>query len=92
MSEPLLDVRDLRVHFSVFRGFVQRMLGGGDVKVHAVDGVTFSIDPGEVFGLVGESGCGKTTIAKTLVGLVRPTSGQILFQGKIGRASCRERV
>jgi len=82
MSEPLLDVRDLRVHFSVFRGFVQRMLGGGDVKVHAVDGVTFSIDPGEVFGLVGESGCGKTTIAKTLVGLVRPTSGQILFQGK----------
>ena len=82
MSEPLLDVRDLRVYFSVFRGFVQRMLGGGDAKVHAVDGVTFSIEPREVFGLVGESGCGKTTIAKTLVGLVRPTSGEILFHGK----------
>jgi peptide/nickel transport system ATP-binding protein len=79
---PLLDVRDLRVYFPVFRGFVQRILGGGDVKVHAVDGVSFSIAEGEVFGLVGESGCGKTTIAKTLVGLVRATSGQIQFRGE----------
>ena len=82
MNQPLLDVRDLRVHFPVFRGFVQRILGGGDVKVHAVDGVTFSIAEGEVFGLVGESGCGKSTIAKTLVGLVRATSGEILFRGE----------
>src|SRR5881396_2871538 len=82
MGEPLLDVRDLRVYFPVFKGFVQRLLGGGEAVVHAVDGVSFSIEEGEVFGLVGESGCGKSTIAKTLVGLVRPTSGKILFRGR----------
>src|SRR5204863_8601316 len=82
MNEGLLDVQDLRVYFPVFQGFVQRILGGGDVKVHAVDGVSFSIAQGEVFGLVGESGCGKTTIAKTLVGLVRASSGKILFRGE----------
>jgi len=82
MTEPLLEVRDLKVYFSVYRGFVQRLLGGGDAKVHAVDGVSFSIAQGEVFGLVGESGCGKTTIAKTLVGLVRASSGKILFRGE----------
>jgi oligopeptide/dipeptide ABC transporter ATP-binding protein len=82
MSEPLLEVRDLRVYFAVFKGFVQRLLGGGEAKVRAVDGVTFSVLDGEVFGLVGESGCGKTTIAKTLVGLVRPSGGQIIFGGK----------
>jgi len=80
MNEGLLDVQDLRVYFPVFQGFVQRILGGGDVKVHAVDGVSFSIAEGEVFGLVGESGCGKSTIAKTLVGLVRATSGRIRFR------------
>ena len=82
MTEPLLDVRDLKVHFAVYRGFVQRLLGGGDAKVHAVDGVSLSVAEGEVFGLVGESGCGKTTIAKTLVGLVRASSGKILFRGE----------
>src|SRR2546426_10756455 len=81
MTQALLEVRDLRVYFPIFKGFVQRLLGGGDAKVHAVDGVSFSIPEGQVFGLVGESGCGKTTIAKTLVGLVRPTSGQIVFRG-----------
>lgn len=82
MTEPLLEVRDLKVYFPVFSGFVQRLLGGGDARVHAVDGVTFSIAEGEVFGLVGESGCGKSTIAKTLVGLVRATSGRLLFRGE----------
>jgi len=82
VSEPILEVQDLRVHFSVFKGFLQRLLGGGEAKVHAVDGVTFSLREGEVFGLVGESGCGKTTIARTLVGLVRPTSGRIRYRGK----------
>src|SRR5436853_1885095 len=81
MNEALLDVQDLRVYFPVFRGFVQRILCGGDVKVHAVDGVSFSIVEGEVFGRLGESGCGKTTTAKTLVGLGRATSGRILFRG-----------
>src|SRR5205809_7065180 len=82
MTQALLEVRDLRVYFPIFKGFVQRLLGGGDARVHAVDGVSFSIEEGEVFGLVGESGCGKSTIAKTLVGLVRPTSGKILFRGE----------
>src|SRR5213596_1313610 len=82
MTQALLEVRDLRVYFPVFKGFVQRLLGGGEAVVHAVDGVSFSIEEGEVFGLVGESGCGKSTIAKTLVGLVRPTSGKILFRGE----------
>ena len=52
MTEPLLEVRDLKVYFPVFSGFLQRLIGGGDVRVHAVDGVTFSIAEGEVFGLV----------------------------------------
>src|SRR2546426_2672084 len=82
MTAPLLEVRDLKVYFPVFHGFVQRLIGGGDAKVHAVDGVTFSIPEGQVFGLVGVSGCGITTIAKTLVGLVTPNSGQIVFRGK----------
>ena len=91
MESPILKVQDLFVHFPVYKGFVQRLLGGGDAKVHAVDGVSFQIAPGEVFGLVGESGCGKTTIAKTLVGLVRPTSGTIIFQGKdVSRPSSKE--
>lgn len=82
MADPILDIHDLQVHFPVFKGFIQRLLGGGDLRVHAVDGVSFSVMPGEVFGLVGESGCGKSTIAKTLVGVVQPTSGTIRFEGK----------
>src|SRR5438552_6806452 len=82
MDGPVLDVRDLRVYFDVFKGFIQRLFSRTEAKVHAVDGVTFSVSEGEVFGLVGESGCGKTTIAKTLVGLVKPSGGTILFEGK----------
>jgi peptide/nickel transport system ATP-binding protein len=66
----------------VYKGFIQRLLGGGDVRVHAVDGVTFSVNEGEVFGLVGESGCGKSTIARTLVGLARATGGAFRFRGE----------
>src|SRR5437867_5901824 len=80
--EPILEVRDLTVHFPVFKGFIQRLFGGGDAQVHAVDNVSFSLAPGEILGLVGESGCGKSTIARTLVGLTSATGGRILFRAQ----------
>jgi oligopeptide transport system ATP-binding protein len=72
----MLDVNDLRMYFPVRRGFLRGTVG----HVKAVDGVTFSIGTGETLGLVGESGCGKTTVAKCIVRLLRPTGGQILFE------------
>jgi oligopeptide transport system ATP-binding protein len=75
---PLVELRDLRMYFPVKRGFVfDRIVG----EVKAVDGVSFAIRRGETFGLVGESGCGKTTIGRCLLKLEEPTSGQILFDG-----------
>ena len=90
--EPILEVRDLTVHFPVFKGFIQRLFGGADAKVHAVDNVSFSIAPGEILGLVGESGCGKSTIARTLVGLTSATGGTIVYKGRdITRPKPKER-
>jgi len=74
---PLLDVTDLRKHFPVRRGLLRRQAG----SVFAVDGVSFSIAPGETLGLVGESGCGKSTVARTVMRLVEPTSGSIRLGG-----------
>jgi oligopeptide transport system ATP-binding protein len=70
-APPILDVEELRVHFDTPRGVVR-----------AVDGVDLAIPPGETLGLVGESGCGKSTVARSIVGLVKPTSGRIRFEGK----------
>jgi len=79
VSAPLLEVRDLRVHFAVRRGF----LGSGKAGVvRAVDGVSFELRRGETLGLVGESGCGKTTTGRALLRLVEPTSGEVRFDGK----------
>jgi peptide/nickel transport system ATP-binding protein len=74
-KNPLVKVDDLRVHFPIKKNFF------GKVKeyVRAVDGVNFEIFPGETVGLVGESGCGKTTLGRTLLRLVEPTSGRIIF-------------
>lgn len=74
-TKPLVKVDDLRVHFPIKKTFF------GKVKeyVRAVDGVNFEIFPGETVGLVGESGCGKTTLGRTLLRLVEPTSGRIIF-------------
>src|SRR5919201_5703260 len=77
-SSLLVEVRDLVVHFPARRA---GLFGGAREVVHAVDGVSFAIERGEALGLVGESGCGKSTTARTVVGLYRPTSGQVLFDG-----------
>jgi len=75
MSEPLVEVEDLRTYYDA-SGF----FGGSPVK--AVDGVTFDIERGETLGLVGESGCGKTTLGRTLIQLERPTAGVVRFEGR----------
>lgn len=77
-SEALVEVRDLKKHFPVTRGLVFRRTVG---KVKAVDGVSFTIARGEALGLVGESGCGKTTIARCILKLLAPTDGSIVFDG-----------
>lgn len=77
-SDPLLRVRDLKTHFPVKRGLLQRTVD----YVRAVDGVSFDVGPGETLGLVGESGCGKTTVGRTVLRLVPATSGEVFFDGK----------
>src|SRR5713101_9206369 len=79
--EDLLIIEDLRVHFPVKIPFVQRVLSREKLVVHAVDGVSFSLKPGEILGLVGESGCGKTTVGRAAVRLLDPTTGRITFEG-----------
>ena len=74
---PLVQVRDLVKHFPVHGGILQRTVG----QVQAVDGVSFDIQRGETLGLVGESGCGKTTVGRLLLRLIEPTSGTIHFDG-----------
>jgi peptide/nickel transport system ATP-binding protein len=74
---PLLEVRELKKHFPIYRGVLARVTD----QVYAVDGVSFSIARGETLGLVGESGCGKSTVARTLLKLLQPTSGRILVDG-----------
>ncbi|MDA1101657.1 MAG: ATP-binding cassette domain-containing protein [Proteobacteria bacterium] len=77
-SEPLLRVENLVKHFPISTGTIIRKR----IALKAVDGVSFEIRPGETLGLVGESGCGKSTVARTLLRLVEPTSGRALFQGQ----------
>jgi oligopeptide/dipeptide ABC transporter ATP-binding protein len=74
----LLEVQNLRVHFPVRRG----VFGRARETVKAVDGVSFSLEPGETLGLVGESGCGKTTVARAVVRLAPITAGRILYEGR----------
>ncbi|MGE3914099.1 MAG: ABC transporter ATP-binding protein [Hyphomicrobiaceae bacterium] len=78
MSEPLLQVTDLKKHFPIRGGFLQREVA----RVHAVDGVTFDVERGETLGLVGESGCGKSTTGRCILQLITPTSGSVRFEGR----------
>jgi oligopeptide transport system ATP-binding protein len=77
-SAPILQVENLQTHFPIRSGLLQRVTG----HVKAVDGVSFDIAKGETLGLVGESGCGKTTVGRTLLRLIPPTGGRVLFEGK----------
>ncbi len=78
MTAPLLQVRNLSKHFSITRGFPKSRT----TTVRAVDGISFDIKPGEAFGLVGESGCGKSTAARALLRLIEPDSGQVVYRGQ----------
>ena len=75
---PLIEVTDLKKYFPIRKGILGRTVG----NVLAVDGVSFSIDEGETLGLVGESGCGKTTVGRAVLRLIEPTSGQIKVRGQ----------
>jgi len=77
MSEPLLSVEGLEKHFPVTKGLLQRQVAA----VKAVDGISFDVVKGETLGLVGESGCGKTTTGRLITRLIEPTGGKILFEG-----------
>ena len=77
-DDPLLEVRDLVKHYPLTEGFLRREVG----SVRAVDGISFDIHRGETFGLVGESGCGKSTTARSLLRLDTPTSGTVRFDGE----------
>ena len=79
--EPLLEVSELTKHFPVKLPIIQRLLSRERHVVHAVDAVSFALQRGEIFGVVGESGCGKTTLGRTVLRLQEPTSGAIGFEG-----------
>src|SRR4029077_7521324 len=76
-SPPVLEVVNLKKHFPVKKGLLRRTVG----QVYAVDDVTFSIGDSETLGLVGESGCGKSTVARTVLRLIEPTDGAIMHDG-----------
>ena len=76
-NKPLVDVRNLKEYFPVKSGVLNKLV------LKAVDGVSFTIDKGETLGLVGESGCGKTTVGRTLLHLYKPTAGEVYFDGKL---------
>ena len=75
----LLEVKDLKVHFPIRGGFFNTIQD----YVRAVDGVSFQIEEGKTYGLIGESGSGKTTIGKAIVGLEQPTGGEIRYEGSL---------
>ncbi len=89
MTQPLLEVKNLKKYFPIRGGIFSKPIG----YVHAVDGVSFHLNKGESLGLVGESGCGKSTAARAILRLIEPTEGEIIFEGrdicKLGREELR---
>jgi len=89
MAQPLLEVKDLKKYFPIKGGIFSKTIG----HVQAVDGISFQLFPGETVGLVGESGCGKSTAARAILRLIEPTGGEVLFEGqdilKLGKKPMR---
>ena len=77
-ESPIIEVRDLKTHFAIKKGLFSKTVG----HVKAVDGVSFSLKPGHTLGLVGESGCGKTTVGRTMLRLIPATSGEVKYRGR----------
>jgi len=90
MPETILEVENLKKHFPIYGGVLRRQVAA----VHAVDGVSFDVKQGETIGLVGESGCGKTTLGRTILRLIEPTSGSVRYMGrdifKLGQREMRK--
>lgn len=80
-EDDIIIVKDLRKYYSLKMGFIQTLMSKATPVVHAVERVSFSIKKDEIFGLVGESGCGKTTTGRLLLRLVEPTEGKVIFKG-----------
>jgi oligopeptide transport system ATP-binding protein len=89
MAQPLLEVKDLKKYFPIKGGIFSKTIG----HVQAVDGISFSLFPGETVGLVGESGCGKSTAARAILRLIEPSAGEVVFEGqdilKLGKKPMR---
>lgn len=78
-TKPLLEVKNLKMHFPIEEGvLIKRQVGA----IRAVDGISFTVNSGETLGIVGESGCGKSTTARAIAQLYTPTDGEVLFEGK----------
>ncbi len=80
-QSPILRVTDLKQYYTLERNFIERLLKAQDQTIKAVDGVSLELYPGEILGLVGESGCGKSTLSRTILQLIRPTAGSIVWEG-----------